>query len=139
MPEVDEIANITTRPSSTNLGISLGFPGGVYVVSPSGTAELSVLDQGVYGSGSDMLYVYALPFTGTPIYTDHPKQNLENLCDPVSGGYNAAESTISIGDAGCHSDDIGVIATNHWKDRANIDFDIPIDGAFTSFGQVTIA
>jgi hypothetical protein len=129
-PEVDEVSNLINSPSATNLNISLEFPGGVYVISPRGTAELSVIDQGEYGSGQDALYVYSLPYSGNLLYTDKPKQNIENLCDPVAGGYNNAESEILIGDAGCHSADLGVIATNHWKDRANIDFDVPIDGAF---------
>lgn len=131
-PEVDEISNIMTAPSSTNLNISLEFPGGVYVVSPSsGSPELSIIDQGTYGSGADALYLYSLPGMSL-LYTDKPKQNLENLCDPVAGGYSSSEADISIGDAGCHSNDVGVVATNKWKDEANIDFDVPIDGAYAT-------
>jgi len=133
VPEVDKISGITGgSPSSTNLNISLEFPGGVYVVSPTGSSpELSVIDQGAYGSGSDALYVYALSSMSL-LWTDKPKQNIENLCDSVAGGYDSAESTISIGDAGCHSNDVGNVITNHWKDNANIDYDVPIDGAYVT-------
>jgi hypothetical protein len=133
-PEVDAITNIMSKngASATNLDIALSFPGGVYVVSPNKPRPLlSVIDQGSFGVGNDALYQFSLPVSpgATPITTSHPPQNLTSTCDPVAGGYNRKE-TIKIGDAGCHAADIGDPATDTWKQLLNIDFSIPIDGAF---------
>ncbi|HVN69892.1 MAG TPA: hypothetical protein VMU38_09630 [Candidatus Binatia bacterium] len=130
----DEITGITTTaPVSTNMNIALNFPGGIYVVGPnSATPELSVNDQGSYGSGNNALYIYSLPWPGSLLYTDHSPQNISNTCDPVAGGYNKADTQVLIGDAGCGAGDLGTFASNTWKTLLNINFSEPIDGAFQS-------
>jgi hypothetical protein len=134
VPQVDEVSGCNTASGTvtgTNLGIALEFPGGVYVVSPtSGSPLLSVIDQGYYGSGQDALYLYNLGSYTSPIAIAYPPQNIQDLCDPVAGGYDKAENAIKIGDAGCHAADVGDPYTNKWKNILNINFDIPIDGAF---------
>jgi hypothetical protein len=133
VPEVDMIKKFLKKPKVTNLNITMSFPGGVYVVSPTGSNPLlSVLDQGSYGSGTDVLYQYNLPVSPspTPITTSYPPQNLSLTCDPVAGGYSSDETQIAIGDAGCHALVTGTPATNKWKDTLNINFNIPIMGAF---------
>lgn len=134
VPEVDEITGITgTAPSSTNLGISLNFPGGVYVNSPTKpTAFLSINDQGCYGCGNNSMSTYALPYTGAagpwgPIVSP---QNLNHTCDPVGGGFNKADSKVLLGDAGCRAGMLGATTANTWKQLLNINFSDPIDGAF---------
>jgi hypothetical protein len=131
VPFVDELPGCASG-TGTNLGITLNFPGGVYTVSPTNKKKqmLSVLDQGSYGSGNDVLYIYKLPYTGTPLYTDYPPQNINKTCDPVAGGFDKKEKHIKIGDAGCHDADYGAVATNAWTQVFSADFSEPIDAAF---------
>ena len=128
---VDELPKCASN-SNTSLGITLHFPGGVYVVSPRNKKKtmLSVIDQGTYGANNSMLYVYALPYTGTPLFSELLPQNVHDTCDPVAGGFDKNERHIKIGDAGCHDADYGVVATNSWTQVFSANFLQPIDAAF---------
>jgi hypothetical protein len=128
-PELDTITNIMgSAPSASNDNISMTFPGGIYAL---GNGQISVLDQGCsdIGCGSDALYLYAsLP--GTPASTLYPPQSFQDGCDPISAGYNKADSEVLIGDAGCRAGDLGNVSTKTWKNILNINFGVPVAGAF---------
>jgi hypothetical protein len=129
-PEVDEITGITTTPASAALAPApaLNFQGGIYV---TGTGDLSIDDQGAYASGTNALTLYSLPYTGAiALGPDKSPQNISNTCDPVAGGYNHADSSILIGDAGCRAGDLGKVGPNTWHNILNINFVSPIDGAY---------
>jgi hypothetical protein len=136
LPQVDELPGCTSA-SGTNLGISLAFPGGVYVREPNHGADLSVVDQGTDGSGKGVLYLYVLGSYKTPDYTSNPPQNIQHTCDPVAGGWSKDGDYILIGDSGCHAGDLatGFFGSGRsivWESLLNINFNIPIDGAFVS-------
>jgi hypothetical protein len=130
-PEVDEISNIMgPSATATNLGITLNFPGGIYV---TGSNKLSVIDQGCYACGNASVTLYSLPYSGTIVNGPLvPPQNASNTCDPIAGGYNKEEKKLLIGDAGCHVGDLDRFPSNYWKIDANNNFSVPIDGAFVS-------
>jgi hypothetical protein len=104
------------------------FPGGIYAM---GNGQISVLDQGCSynGCGNDALYLFdSLP--GTPASTLYPPQSFQNGCDPISAGYNKADSEVLIGDASCRAGDLGKVSTKTWKNILNINFGLPVAGAF---------
>jgi hypothetical protein len=97
------------------------FAGGVYV-SNSGTV-LNVIDQ-----YARLVYQYSLPLSpsGSPFNTLGP--TAFGFGDPVSGGFNATDSKMVIGDS---SDwlDIGKLATNSWSVQKAVLFVSNLQGA----------
>jgi hypothetical protein len=130
-PEVDQISNIMMpSASAVNLGLTLNFPGGIYV---TGSNDLSVVDQGCSGCGNASVTLYSLPYSGAIVTGPLvPPQNANNTCDPIAGGYNKGELKVLIGDAGCRNGDLGRVPSDYWKILVNPNFSIPIAGAFVS-------
>jgi hypothetical protein len=131
LPELDEISSIMEpSASATDLGLTLNYPGGIYV---TGSNELSVIDQGCYGCGNASVTLYSLPYSGAVVTGPLvPPQNASNTCDPVAGGYNKGEQKLLIGDAGCHVGDLARVPSAYWKLIVNNNFVTPIAGAFVS-------
>lgn len=121
-----EVTNPTTNPQFTiveSVG-TYGFFGGVYV--SNGGGALNVIDQ-----KSRTISQYHLPLSpsGAPFKVLGPtRQNAFGIGDPVSGGFNKAESKMAIGDTGGWFD-IGKVSSNAWSDVANPNFYSGIDGA----------
>jgi hypothetical protein len=126
-PEVDSLSGST----ATDLNISLDYPGGMYVVSPNGSAPaLSVLDQA--GSNGPTLYQFGLPIlpSASPIVTDSTPQNFEHSCDPVGAGYSPGGADASLGLEGCKANAQGTPANGQWTVRQNLDYVEPFEGLF---------
>ena len=121
-----EVTKPTTNPQFTTVEPvgTYGFFGGVYVSHAGGT--LNVIDQ-----ESRTISLYHLPLSpnGAPFKVLGPtRQNAFGIGDPVSGGFNKAESKMAIGDTGGWFD-IGRVSSNAWSDVANPNFYSGIDGA----------
>jgi hypothetical protein len=126
-PEVDSLSGGT----ATDLNISIVYPGGVYVVSPNGTAPaLSLLDQ--IGTSGGTLYQFALPISpsASPIVNEATPQDFEHRCDPVAAGYATGGAEASLGLDGCKAMADGSPATDQWKVRLNLDYVEPFQGLF---------
>lgn len=93
---IGEVKTPTTSPTFVNVlpSSGIGFPGGVYV--SNGGATLNVTDQDSRITTQYAISGSTLAETGTigPTMT-----NAEGLGDPVSGGFNKADSMIGFGDA----------------------------------------
>lgn len=124
---LDQIANPTsatptvTNEIATNSGI-IGFPGGVYVAH---TGFVIVNDQAYHTiteyQPSPWGAVGSLPVPN----------NIFGGCDAVSGGANKKETSIVLGDAGCHSADLINTGTGAGKQNANVNFGLPIGAAYS--------
>jgi hypothetical protein len=101
-----------------------GFFGGVYVSNAGKT--LNVIDQ-----GSRTVSQYHLPLSpsGKPFNVLGPtRQNAFGIGDPVSGGFNQADTKMTVGDAGGWFD-IGKVSSNSWSDVSSPNFYSGIEGA----------
>lgn len=125
------LAEVSNPTSSQTLTIiqpagAIEFPGGVYA-SSSGSV-LNVTDQ---DTRETKQYDLPLSPSGSPFNTLGPTQaNLFGNGDPVSGGFNQAESKMAFGDA-YNWVDKGTVSTNTWKAETNIDFYAPEGAAYT--------
>ena len=121
-----EIANPTKKPHFTlvePIG-TYGFFGGVYV--GGGGKTLNVIDQ-----KARTISQYHLPLapSGAPFNVLGPTpQTAFGVGDPVSGGFNHAETKLAIGDTGGWLD-VGKVASNAWSAVANLNFYSGIEGA----------
>jgi hypothetical protein len=111
-----EIKSPTTNPEFVSVlpvG-SIGFAGGVYISGKTSAQVLNVTDQ-----LSLKIYQYHLPLSpgGSPFNTLGPTYYFG---DPVSGGFNEAETKNAQGDCVLDSVDRGIVSTNRWKPRKNI-------------------
>ena len=121
-----EVINPTSNPHFTIVEPvgTYGFFGGVYV--SNGGETLNVIDQ-----KPRTISQYHLPLSpsGAPFNVLGPtRQNAFGIGDPVSGGFNKAESKMAIGDTGGWFD-VGKVSSNAWSDVANPNFYSGIDGA----------
>lgn len=101
-----------------------GFFGGVYVSSSGKT--LNVIDQ-----RTRTIAQYHLPLSpsGKPFNVLGPtRQNAFGIGDPVSGGFNQAETKMAIGDTGGWFD-IGGVSSNSWSLVSSPNFYSGISGA----------
>ncbi|MEO6990905.1 MAG: hypothetical protein ABI346_02570 [Candidatus Baltobacteraceae bacterium] len=121
-----KVTSPTTNPTFTivePLG-TYGFFGGVYVSNAGKT--LNVIDQ-----KPRTISQYRLPLApgGAPFNVLGPTPTtVFGVGDPVSGGFNQAETEMAIGDTGGWLD-IGTVASNTWSSRSNLNFYSGIDGA----------
>jgi hypothetical protein len=121
-----EVTNPTKKPKFTivePIG-TYGFFGGVYV-SGAGTT-LNVIDQ-----KAATISQYHLPLapSGTPFNVIGPiPQNAFGVGDPVSGGFDASDKQLAIGDTGGWLD-IGKAAKNKWSLVASPNFYSGLEGA----------
>jgi hypothetical protein len=121
-----EIASPTKSPKLTivePIG-TYGFFGGVY--ASNGGKTLNVIDQ-----KARTISQYHLPLaaSGAPYNVLGPTlQNAFGVGDPVSGGFNAAETKMAIGDAGGWFD-VGKLSSNAWSAIASPNFYSGIEGA----------
>ncbi len=123
-----ELKTPTTTPTMVTIlpPGSIGFPGGVYV-SHHGKV-LNVTDQLARTTAQ-----YKLPLSpgGSPFNTLGPTKDGElGLGDPVSGGFDQAETNLVFGDAYDWLD-VGVVSTNKWKDVQNTGLLGPEGAAYT--------
>lgn len=105
---------------------SLGLAGGVYV--GGGGKTLSVTDQKMR-----TISQYALPLSpsGSPARVLGPTPlNYFGDGDPVSGGYNANDTSLAQGDAAGWLD-LGNVAKNKWKANVGLDIRAPEGAAYT--------
>jgi hypothetical protein len=121
-----EIQNPTKSPKFTMVEPigTYGFFGGVYVSNRGKT--LNVIDQ-----KARTVSQYRLPLSpsGTPFKVLGPTpQNAFGIGDPVSGGFNEAETKMAIGDTGGWFD-IGKVSSNLWSEVSNPNFYSGIEGA----------
>jgi hypothetical protein len=121
-----EVTNPTSNPHFTIVEPvgTYGFFGGVCV--SNGGETLNVIDQ-----KPRTISQYHLPLSpsGAPFNVLGPtRQNAFGIGDPVSGGFNKAESKMAIGDTGGWFD-VGKVSSNAWSDVANPNFYSGIDGA----------
>ncbi|MGB6520101.1 MAG: hypothetical protein WBE79_16530 [Candidatus Cybelea sp.] len=121
-----EVTNPTKNPHFTlvePIG-TYGFFGGVYL--SGGGKTLNVIDQ-----KARTISQYHLPLSpsGAPFNVLGPtRQNAFGVGDPVSGGFNQAETKLAIGDTGGWLD-IGKVSTNRWSVASNFNFYSGIEGA----------
>jgi len=121
-----EVTNPTKKPQFTivePIG-TYGFFGGVY--TSAGGKTLNVIDQ-----KTRTISQYHLPLasSGTPFNVIGPTPlNAFDIGDPVSGGFNADDKKIAIGDTGGWFD-IGKVAANTWSAVANANFYSGLEGA----------
>jgi hypothetical protein len=126
-PEVDEIASLLASPNPSNLGLSLQFPGGVYV-SNKGTV-LNVLDQ--VGTKGPVISQYTLPPPlGAPFNTLKMLNNIRKNCDPVGIGFNKGDTEVGDADIGCHAIGTGKLPSDTERDTFNPNFSTPNGFAF---------
>jgi hypothetical protein len=123
-----EVTNPTTSPTFVAIlpvG-TLEFPGGVYV--SDGGSVLNVTDQDARTTAQ-----YHLPLSpsGAPFNTLGPtKEDVLGLGDPVSGGFNQAETKMAFGDAYGWIDR-GTVSSNAWRDIDNPGVILPEGAAYT--------
>ena len=121
-----EVSNPTTKATFTIVEPvgTYQFFGGVYV-SNAGKV-LNVIDQ-----KSRTISQYRLPLSpnGSPFNILGPTHlNAFGIGDPVSGGFNQADSKLAIGDTGGWLD-VGKVSSNGWSQVANPNFYSGIEGA----------
>jgi hypothetical protein len=105
---------------------SLGFAGGIAVETYGAEAgDVLVGDQMSRSIGQ--YDADGVP-TGT-VYGPLP-QNQQGTCDAVAFGLSKHDKFLLAGDAGCQAADEGRLSTNAFTTYTNIDFSLPIDGAF---------
>jgi hypothetical protein len=123
------LGEITSPTKSPKLTIvepigTYGFFGGVY--ASNGGETLNVVDQ---KARTIAQYHLPLAVSGAPYNVLGPTlQNAFGIGDPVSGGFNAAETKMAIGDAGGWFD-IGKLSSNAWSAVASPNFYSGIEGA----------
>ena len=126
--EVDEISTPTTNPTVTVLipGGTISFAGGVYVSTHRGVQTLNVTDE-----IARTITGYPLPFSPTfnrllgPTVT-----NVSGSGEPVSGGFNMANTSQADGDASGWLD-VGKVASNTYRGVTSIDFLAPEGAAYS--------
>lgn len=121
-----EVTNPTTNPKFTIIEPvgTYGFFGGVYI--SNGGKTLNVIDQ-----KARTIAQYHLPLSpsGTPYNVLGPTpQNAFGIGDPVSGGFNKAETKLAIGDTGGWLD-VGKVSSNTWSAVASPNFYSGLNGA----------
>jgi hypothetical protein len=121
-----EVAHPTKNPQFTIVEPvgTYGFFGGVY--ASNGGKTLNVVDQ-----KSRTISQYRLPLSpsGPPFNVLGPTlQNAFGIGDPVSGGFNAADAKLAIGDTGGWLD-VGKVSSNAWSAVANPNFYSGIEGS----------
>jgi hypothetical protein len=123
---LDQITNPTsaTPTVTTQLGYgSIQFPGGVYVAH---SGNVLVNDQDTH------LITEYQPSPWTALGQLGPLPlNIFGSGDAVAGGPNKKETMLALGDASLHAADVGKVSTNSWTAKPNINFGLPIGGAFS--------
>jgi len=124
---LDQIQQPLTKPAVTTpipFG-QIGYPGGVYIDK---SQDINVLDQ----SSGVMTQYNANPFGILKVRQASP-QNIQGTCDPVAFGFNL-KGDIAMGDSGCHALVLGKPILSApwvvWTDKFNIDFSLPVSGAY---------
>jgi hypothetical protein len=125
-PGLGEIASPAKNPTLTIVepAGTYGFFGGVNVTG--GGSVLNVVDQ-----QARTISQYHLPLApgGSPFNTLGPTPvNAFGIGDPVSGGFNKAESNFALADAGGWLD-LGRYSTNKWTSVSSPNFYSGIEGA----------
>jgi hypothetical protein len=125
--ELDKISTPTTTPTVTVLipGGTIGFPGGVYVSTHLGVQTLNVTDQ-----IARTITGYPLPFGPLNRLLGPTVTNVAGSGEPVSGGFNKANTAQADGDASGWLD-VGKVVPNTYAGIASINFSAPEGAAYS--------